>query len=319
MDSLLSNATASIKLGIEDYGSEDPNRVLSSIRNYYAGLLLLAKAVIMNKAPSESLEQIISSKYKPVLSSDSNLEFVPDGKNTIDFVTIGTRFKDFGISIKTDKLNDLNRLRNDIEHKFTEKSIELLKESISSTFLTMTELFEELDSDPKDELGVECCEIIIEVKDVFEKELEDCRNSFSNVTWGRYSYDPKHFFCPKCHSSLIYQNNGNAKVGFQSMVLNCRICEEETEPEDFIKAILEKRYEIDEFLQAKDGLEPIIYECSDCGLETYIQDALFSGCAWCEYSLGSCGVCEEGLSPNNVCWDNDQLCDRCGYRAFKDD
>ena len=43
MDSLLTNAVQSIQIGIEDFSSTDPRRILSTVRNLYAGILLLLK------------------------------------------------------------------------------------------------------------------------------------------------------------------------------------------------------------------------------------------------------------------------------------
>lgn len=51
MKELLDNAVLSIELGVEDYQTGDERRVLSAIRNLYAGVLLLCKQVLWNKSP----------------------------------------------------------------------------------------------------------------------------------------------------------------------------------------------------------------------------------------------------------------------------
>ena len=48
MKELLENAVLSIELGVEDYQTGDERRVLSAIRNLYAGVLLLCKQVLGN-------------------------------------------------------------------------------------------------------------------------------------------------------------------------------------------------------------------------------------------------------------------------------
>jgi hypothetical protein len=46
MDTILENAVQSIQIGVEDYESDDPRRMLSAIRNVTAGILLLFKEKI---------------------------------------------------------------------------------------------------------------------------------------------------------------------------------------------------------------------------------------------------------------------------------
>ncbi|MEX2546021.1 MAG: hypothetical protein WD316_12905 [Phycisphaeraceae bacterium] len=41
--SILKNAIDSIELGVEDFRSENPKRLMSAVRNFYAGILLLFK------------------------------------------------------------------------------------------------------------------------------------------------------------------------------------------------------------------------------------------------------------------------------------
>ena len=46
MPSLFSNAVASIRMGVEDFRQQDPDRDISAVRNFYAGVLLLAKEAL---------------------------------------------------------------------------------------------------------------------------------------------------------------------------------------------------------------------------------------------------------------------------------
>ena len=49
---LFDNAMSSIRMGIEDYAQDKPERSLSAVRNFYAGLLLLAKEVLVRHIPN---------------------------------------------------------------------------------------------------------------------------------------------------------------------------------------------------------------------------------------------------------------------------
>lgn len=51
MSALFHNAVTSIRMGIEDFQTGDDDRMISSARNYYAGLLLLAKECLVRAAP----------------------------------------------------------------------------------------------------------------------------------------------------------------------------------------------------------------------------------------------------------------------------
>jgi hypothetical protein len=59
MNSLFDNAIQSIQIGIEDYEHNDPKRALSAVRNFYAGTLLLAKEVLVRKAPKASVKDVL--------------------------------------------------------------------------------------------------------------------------------------------------------------------------------------------------------------------------------------------------------------------
>ena len=79
MNTLFDNAVQSIQLGVEDYQANDPRRALSSVRNFYAGVLLLAKGVLVRRVPGAAPEDVLGARYKPV----------PDGQGGLHFVTAG--------------------------------------------------------------------------------------------------------------------------------------------------------------------------------------------------------------------------------------
>jgi hypothetical protein len=145
---LFENAITSIQLGVEDYQENDPRRAISAVRNFYAGVLLLAKETLVKSVPDADLSNLIGAKYKPVPDGNGGVDFVQDGSSTIDFVTIGKRFKDFGLSIDQKALEELNRIRNDVEHLYTQKSGEAVREAISNGFPVVVQLFEHMNEAP---------------------------------------------------------------------------------------------------------------------------------------------------------------------------
>ena len=181
MDTLLQNAINSIQIGIEDYKLKESKRSISAVRNYYAGILLLAKAVLVKACPDVDLEMVLASKYKPILSPEGDLEILPDGMQTVDFYTIGRRFTDFNLTIDHKKLKQLNTIRNDIEHKYTELSSEKIKAEIAKTFEVLVELCSHLGELPVTLLGDDTWKIILAVHAVYQKELKECQDSFSSL------------------------------------------------------------------------------------------------------------------------------------------
>jgi hypothetical protein len=131
MDSLFTNAVASIQLGIEDYQANDPKRSISAVRNFYAGALLLAKEVLAREAPDTNPEQILGTSYRPIPDGQGGVQYKVTSHRTIDFVEMGRRFQDFDIPVDRRALNDLNRIRNAIEHSYTNASHDTVREVIA--------------------------------------------------------------------------------------------------------------------------------------------------------------------------------------------
>lgn len=69
---LLENAKYSIQLGIEDYrlAKENPIRNISSIRNIFAGLLLLYKYKLIKESPTDKPFYYITKLSNDIYKSD---------------------------------------------------------------------------------------------------------------------------------------------------------------------------------------------------------------------------------------------------------
>lgn len=76
--SMLANAVASIRLGVEDFqaAAKDDARALSAIRNLTAGLLLLFKVKLQNLSPPGSKESLLKQNVTPGLDTDGNNDAV---------------------------------------------------------------------------------------------------------------------------------------------------------------------------------------------------------------------------------------------------
>lgn len=96
MPSLFQNAVASIRMGVEDFRQQDHDRDVSAVRNFYAGVLLLAKEALVRAAPHADPELVIGAKLKPVPDGNGGIEMEQVGHTTVDFQQIGerARFRD---------------------------------------------------------------------------------------------------------------------------------------------------------------------------------------------------------------------------------
>ena len=65
--SLFENALHSIQIGVEDFGSDDPRRILSAVRNVQAGVLLLCKEKLRRLSPDGEL--LLKQKLEPILGA----------------------------------------------------------------------------------------------------------------------------------------------------------------------------------------------------------------------------------------------------------
>jgi hypothetical protein len=66
MHTILDNAVESIQIGIEDYRSNDPRRLVSAVRNVHAGILLLCKEKLRRLSPPGSEEMLIKQDSRPI-------------------------------------------------------------------------------------------------------------------------------------------------------------------------------------------------------------------------------------------------------------
>jgi hypothetical protein len=316
MNTLFENAVQSIQLGIEDYQANDPRRAASAVRNFYAGVLLLAKEVLVRQAPEAKPEEIIGARYKPVPDGNGGVRHVPASHQTVDFSTLGERFKDFGLKIDRSALDDLNRIRADIEHYYTNESRETVREAIAKAFPVVVDLFALAEEQPQ-VLG-DAWSVMLDVRAVYEKEVERCRVTFDKVEWTSAALANSPFNCPECNSDLVGQIDPDNKEP-QSADCECRSCGARIPAEKAVERALELHFEGESYEAAKEGLDDPLETCPECSVKAYITDDEEVGCAWCECVLGECYLCSTGLTPNNISFDDSRYCSYCDNMLHKDD
>ena len=316
-EKLYQNARDSIDMGITDYSSNHPTRVASGVRNFYSGLLILAKYVLAMKAPDADIMSVIGRDFEPIPTSDGNVEFVPKRGKTIDFQEIAGRFKKFGIQIEQDALIKLNRIRTDVEHFYTSENPDAIREVMARAFPLAISLFHLAGKEPRDELG-DTWDVIIDIQEVYDRELSRCRSSFKNVEWLSQTLANAPYNCPICHSDLVIQDDPKWSKSHDAMV-RCLACGERIDPQRAMERALELYFEAESHIAGMEGVEGPIGTCPECGTETYIMTEDEVGCANCELALGECARCCVGLTPENVDDEKHGLCSYCADLFRRDD
>jgi DNA-directed RNA polymerase subunit M/transcription elongation factor TFIIS len=301
MNPLLENPVVSIQLGLEDFASKDGRRVISAVRNLYAGVLLLCKEVLRQLSPPpDSNDLLIRAKKKAVKDGNGNVRFVGAGKKTIDRAEIEEIFKQLQLGVDLSNLRRLGEIRNDIEHLHPTHAPALIQEAIADAMPIIRDVIvKELNEEPSALLGQEAWEVLLNEARVFSEEQRACRASFDAINWETDTLREasKVFQCPNCSSTLIRNDNAIATEPEQ-LVLVCSKCGEHVDLDIVIEAALKESLWVEGHIAAMEGGDPVLDECPECFKETFVfaeGKCLNPGC---DFSLDGyeCALCGEGLS-----------------------
>ncbi len=316
MSEIFENAVTSITLGIEDFETGTDDRMLSAARNYYAGLLLLAKECLVCAAPEADAMEIIGAKFKPVPDGDGGVEHVVWGYATVDLGQLQQRFKDFGLLWPDVNIKQLQQFRNSLEHHHLREPASALGEAIASSFPMVVDFFRILDEDPQEHLA-DVWDTIISERATFEKVRASCLESWEGVQWPAAVKCLDEMSCPACQSSLLGQAD-SSNTDHEQVDGKCFQCGNEIDHEKMMEMVVQVSYELDAYLMAKDGLHSPIGDCPVCAVETYVDDGETSVCFSCGESIaGECSQCGTRIDLNEYNPDHPNLCSYCSYRWEK--
>ncbi|MGC0944537.1 hypothetical protein WKH55_08720 [Pantoea agglomerans] len=332
-EKLYDNAVVSIQLGIEDFKlsqvleSEggNPSRALSSVRNLYAGLLLLFKYRIASKVKSEE------EAYELIHTPPVNILPYPDGKDgiiwkpkgnfrntTIDVAKIKERFDSFEIDADWTAIEKIQECRNHLEHLHPQNTLGEVAEFVADLFPVLSDFItNELEQEPQTVLGP-AWEIMLQHNNFFTQKLEECDESWNEafVPSGMEEF-LKECNCPKCGSKLLRASTDSLDAGetvsdnddiFKYICIACGDI-------DLIAPLVMSKFKSEFFYWLPDGDEPLYETCHECDRKTFVVGE--QACRWCEYSLEytECCICEESLNQDDQ-W-NGGLCSYHNYVASK--
>lgn len=308
MNSLLTNAIQSIQIGIEDYRSTDPRRVLSAVRNISAGILLLYKEKLRRLSPPDSNEALIKKKITGQRSADGTVALVGLGKSTVDSREIEDRFKSLHITVDWVLQKKISSIRNNIEHYCSTENVTNIKQLVADSFILIRDFItDQLQQDPLDVLGTETWEVLLETRSVYDKERAECSRAMSNVDWphSELSRVAACFRCPHCQSDLIKPTSEEVDA-LEDYSLLCSSCGCNSSFEDMIEDAVDECYGVEIYIAAKDGGDSPLDMCSTCSRTTFVIAEQY--CVACgDSSSGStriCQLCDEpvGDEGENLCY-----------------
>ncbi len=316
--SLLINAVESVQVGIEDYLMNDSKRYLSAARNICAAVLLLYKEKLCRLSPLHDKEALIKKDIRPTYDDEGNVIFIGKGKRTVDVQEIKERFSSLKIEVNWRRFDELSQLRNDIEHYYTDKSPDAVREIVAKSFILIRDFISEhLEEQPRQLLGDKCWQALLETADVYAAEEEACRKSLEQVDWKYQTLENAltKIRCLVCHSNLIKCKNGDADEYSISVPLICISCGEEFDFGDVVEQCLSDSLAAETYTALKNGDEAPLETCPDCYRDTYMITE--AHCAVCDYELEylECYRCGNSLSLDEQCLDG--LCSYCQHKWQK--
>lgn len=315
--SLLTNARDSIVMGLEDYMSSDKKRLISCTRNLFAGILLLFKHKLSLLSPKSSEESLIKQRVLPKIDSLGNVIWVGDGRKTVDVQQIKERLASLKISVHWDRVEEINKFRNDIEHYYSRLSKDAMRSVIANSFIIIRDfLFDHLNQDPKVFLGDDAWNILLSVAEVYEREKEDCIRVIDGINWGSFSlYDALiDYKCECCGSGLI--TISNPQCVREETTFCCRSCGITWEFEKIAELAVVEYFSFQNYTSYVDGGEPGTITCPECCRNTYILHEQY--CAVCEASFDhNCQRCGMDIPPEEI--DGSGFCGWCSHMISKED
>lgn len=314
--SIIRNAIDSIQIGVEDFESRDDRRSVSAVRNIAAGILLLYKEKLCQLSPDDDKELLIKQSIRPVQNEKGEIAFQGKGQKTVDVQSIRERFNSLKVEVDWNRFDEINKLRNDLEHYYTSKSPDAVREILAKSFLLIRDfLSEHLEQDPQEALGSDCWATLLEVSDVYSAEENACKATIDEIDWKYHSVEValKNLRCSKCHSSLIqapYPDDAYPTVN-----LHCKSCGHNFCFDDVIEQCIDDLLAGEAIKNVMDGGDSPYGSCPECGKSTFIYDECC--CVSCDYEMEytSCEMCEEPLGLGDQY--NGGKCSYCQHKWEK--
>lgn len=316
---ILKNSIDSIQLGIDDFESNEDKRIISSVRNLYAGILLLFKELLLRLSPSGSNEVLLKTLVLPLKQSNGTIFFKGIGKKTVNRKQIKERFQELQINVDWKRVERIAQIRNDIEHYFSIEQRTNIREAISNLFIIIRDfIIKELEEDPLELLTVYYWNKLLNISEVFEKEHDKCVVALNKIDWQSsvLSTAIHDATCEKCGSILIFPNNLHSQDR-ENIKFKCRSCNHDMDFSTVSENSLISYFSLETYLSHTDGNELALAECPNCLKQGFVLEK--NECVICSHAppYEHCSRCGNKLTIDERHLNG--LCGHCEYQLSKDD
>ncbi|MEQ8789463.1 MAG: hypothetical protein RIC55_24425 [Pirellulaceae bacterium] len=311
--SILQNAIDSIEIGLEDYKHSDPRRLASSVRNFYAGILLLFKHKLALLSDGDD-EALLKSNVLPEIV-DGDLRWVGKGRKTVDVQQIQERFKSLGVQVSWERMREIQNYRNNIEHYFDTARPEVVRQYIVACFIVVRDfIVDHLEADPKEVLGETTWACLVEEEQVYSAEKEACREKLGEVEWHDESIAAliDYFECTECGSKLMEPSEPDSATP----KVKCRVCDYETTVDELLPAACAAFNWVHDYEEVKYGGHHSFVQCPECGEQTYNTEedrCISSECECC--GPFECARCGNTIGPDEFEWGETTYCSYCADKV----
>jgi predicted SprT family Zn-dependent metalloprotease len=230
---------------------------------------------------------------------------------------IEERFKALSITTDWKRFDKINRVRNEVEHFYTNLTQAALQGLIADSFLLIRNFIQsELGAEPHDLLGDQTWQTMLHVSEVYEEEKKQCAELLDKINWESDVLASCVFdlSCEVCGSELLKPKGQT--TSYQDVVLVCSSCGAEEDFESFIPRAVQDALSAEAYISIKDGGESPYVCCPECGQKTYIVEE--NRCAACGESVETtCVMCGNEIPPEEL--DSSPMCSWCAHMSSKDD
>lgn len=315
---LIENAKGSIRIGIEDYfmakerhDRDKKFRMISALRNIYAGVLIMFKERLLRLSTDRCLIfKETDEKSNEMWQNEKKLN--RDAK-TVNVNDIKKLFKEFHVDYEEKYLNQLNQARNELEHFSADVSDDYLEELLVKAHHIILDFINGFEDESVENwIDRDQWERIERSYQLVQEEKNKIEMKYMNFCFfsDELAVRMKISICPNCSSSLLIP------IGKKDdPVMECCYCKETYSPVEIIQS------EHDEHYNIRGGGGPTLGMCPNCCEETLEEDGeerIFK-CDNCGYQQSSfCLLCCSAISIEDVCED-DGYCCFCRNRSNEDD
>ncbi|WP_319549140.1 hypothetical protein [Desulfogranum marinum] len=312
--SIYKNAIASIQIGVEDYLSPDDRRKLSAVRNIFAGLLLLYKEKLCDLSPGYDKELFVKIDIRPHRDEKGEITYLAAGKSkkTVNVQQIKDRFSTLNVKVDWEVFDQINRVRNDVEHYYTVAPEPVIKEILAKSFILIKDfIYHQFQEEPVDVLGEDCWRELLQIADVYESEKKASVDSLAKIDWkyGTLERAVEFVRCPACSSDLI--KTDDTVLYSNAVNFTCSSCGNPFSFTEVVSSCVAEAMYGESYIAMTDGGDEPYGTCPECGEETYVFEE--GCCLSCEYEMqyGECVRCGAGLSLGDQI--NEGLCGYCQH------